>query len=235
MGIDKIPKLVVFLLILIMNLCVYSYSANGDFILDDRLVIVDNPLIKDLRNIPTLFVTHVFNQKTNLDPYEFSYKYYRPFMTLSFALDYSIWKLNTLGYHLTNILVHSLNAFLVFCLLFKLFSNFKLALLTSILFSVHPFNVQTVCYITNRTELLVSLFTLATLIFYSNFLKHRNAAYFLISLLTFIFALLSREAAFLAIIPFIILIIGLKSKTSKSETFIHFVCFLGLLLIYLVL
>ena len=203
--------------------------------MDDNFVIVDNPLIKDLRNIPKLFVTHVFNQPTNITLFEFSYKYYRPLMTLSFALDYSVWKLNTLGYHLTNILIHSLNAFLVFYLLLRFFLNARLAMLTSLLFSLHPFNVQAVCYITNRTELLVTFFTLASLIFYLNYLKYRNQPYFLFSLLSFIFAMLSREAAFLGIIPFFVLFSGLKSRLSKGVAFMHFISFFGLLLIYLIL
>ena len=234
MKIDKLSRPQIFLLIFFISLIIYSNSLNGDFILDDNFLIVDNELIKHIRTIPLLFSTQAFNQPSNLIIYENTYQYYRPLMTLSFAIDYSIWRLNPIGYHLTNIVIHSFNAFLVFCLIYRLFINFPLALLSSVLFCVHPLHTQAVSYITNRTELLVSFFMLATLLSYFRFTDTKNSLVYCISLFSFILALLSREAGFLACVPFFIIFIGIKSKIPKYQIMLHFISFIGIIGIYMI-
>ncbi len=235
MNIYKFSKLQFFLFLFFISLILYSNSLNGNFILDDKLLIIDNEFIKHIRTIPMLFITQTFNQPTNLNLYEGAYRYYRPLMTLSFAMDYSIWKLNPAGYHLTNITIHSINAFLVYCLIYGFFINSPLALLSSILFCVHPIHSQSVSYITNRSELLVSLFTLITLVSYIRYTKSRSIAIYLISLFSFVCALLSREAGFLVFVPFFITIIGIKSKIPKQNIFLHFVTLTSILAIYIIL
>lgn len=234
-NIYKFSKLQFFLFLFFISLILYSNSLNGDFILDDKLLIVDNEFIKHICTIPTLFITQAFNQPSNLNLYEGAYRYYRPLMTLSFAMDYNIWKLNPMGYHLTNIVIHSFNAFLVYCLIYGFFNNLALAFLSSILFCVHPIHSQSVSYITNRSELLVSLFTLITLVSYIRYTKSRGIAVFLISVFSFMCALLSREAGFLILAPFFITIIGIKSKIPKQNIFLHFGTFTGILAIYIIL
>lgn len=234
-NIYKFSKLQFFLFLFFISLILYSNSLSGDFILDDKLLIIDNEFIKHIYTIPMLFITQTFNQPTNLNLYEEAYRYYRPLMTLSFAMDYNIWKLNPIGYHLTNITIHSINAFLVYCLIYGFFINFPLALLSSILFCVHPIHSQSVSYITNRTELLVSLFTLITLVSYIRYTKSRSIAIYLISLFSFMCALLSREAGFLVFVPFFITIIGIKSKIPKQNISLHFATFTSILAIYIIL
>jgi tetratricopeptide (TPR) repeat protein len=233
-NIYKFSKLKLFLFLFFISLILYANSLSGDFILDDKLIIVDNGLIKHIRTIPMLFITQAFEQPGNLNLYEGAYRYYRPLMTLSFAMDYSIWKLNTAGYHLTNIAVHSLNAFLVYCLIYGLFINFPLALLSSILFCVHPIHSQSVSYITNRSELLVSLFTLMPLVFYIRYAKSRSIALFFISVFSFMCALLSREAGFLIFVPVFITLIGIKSRIPRQDIFLHAGTFTAILAIYII-
>jgi len=235
LNIYKFSKLRFFLFLFFISLILYSNSLSGDFILDDKLLIIDNEFIKHIRTIPMLFITQAFNQPSNLNLYEGAYRYYRPLMTLSFAMDYNIWKLNPIGYHLTNITIHSLNAFLVYCLIYGFFINFPLALLSSILFCAHPIHSQSVSYITNRSELLVSLFTLITLVAYIRYTKSGRITAYLISLFSFACALLSREAGFLVFVPFFIAIIGIKSKIPKQNTFLHFGTFTAILAIYIIL
>lgn len=223
--------LVLFLFLFTVALIIYSNSLNGDFLFDDKPLIVDNQDIKDVRNIPMLFTSNIF--KFSFPAFEISYTYYRPLQTFLFALVYRVSGLNPFGYHLSSIIIHALNALLVFYLINKLFANYPLALLSSILFCVHPIHTETVSYISSVAELLVSLFILLTIIFYIRYVGSAKITQYFISIFSFICALLSRETGFLILVPLFILLIGLKSRSSRSSIWLHFLSFSGILAIYI--
>ncbi len=104
----KIPKTTVFLFFAFISLLLYANCLNGDFLMDDKILIVDNNYIKSIKTLPLLFATHVFNFSAY--SFENTHQYYRPLQALSFAFDYHIWKLRPFGYHLTNVIIHALNA-----------------------------------------------------------------------------------------------------------------------------
>jgi tetratricopeptide (TPR) repeat protein len=230
----KFSNLQIFGILFLLALIIYSSSLKGPFICDDTQLIITNEYIKDFHTLPLLFNTEVF-KSSGLNR-EFAFRYYRPLQLFSFAIDYFIWKMNPLGYHLTNVLIHVLMSFLVYYFLYQLFTNYSLALLSSVLFCVHPLQTESVSYIAGRSELLVSLFTLLTLVTYIDYVRQNTKRnIYLISLISFICALLSREAGFLFFVPFFILVMGLKSRISKSSLLFNFVSFLGILCIYILL
>jgi protein O-mannosyl-transferase len=104
----------------------------------------------------------------------------RPVMLLSLLLDATIWKNNPLGYHLTNLLLHCLCAFLLFWvtyrILLRLYPQSRrnigplwAAFAAALLFAIHPFNSEAVCAITFREDLLVTLFTLLVILLADRF------------------------------------------------------------------
>ena len=106
--------------------------------------------------------------------------HFQPLSWLSFAFDYSLWGMNPLGYHLTNLVLHSANAVVFFFLArLLLFHAFKLANdssglylnlsagLAALLFSVHPLRVESVVWATERRDVLSGLFFLLTLYSYA--------------------------------------------------------------------
>lgn len=80
--------------------------------------------------------------------------YYRPLQMLSYSLDYFFWRLNPIGYHLMNILIHSLNSFLEFLLLYLVFKDKILALFAAVFFCVHPIHIGVVSVIGGRSNIL---------------------------------------------------------------------------------
>ncbi len=106
---------------------------------------------------------------------------WHPLTWISHALDYAIWGLNPFGHHLTNILLHSLNTLLVTHLTYQLLRSFSttgkgtflnqinlpiIALITGLLFGLHPLHVETVAWIAERKDLLCAFFYLLSLLFY---------------------------------------------------------------------
>ncbi len=230
---SRFSKISIFLLLLLIALVIYSGSINGEFLFDDKILITQNVYIKSLKYIPVLFTTDEY--LPSVMHAEKTYNYYRPLQTLSFALNYRVWGLNPFGYHLTNILFHSIVAFLVFCLLNRLFSDFSLALLSSILFCVHPLHTESVSSISGGAELLVSLFTLMTVLFYIKYLALRKGSAFIIAIFSFMLALISKEAGFLILVPFVIFFAGIRTKIPRDSVFLHFFIFAGMIVIYAML
>ena len=156
------------------------------------MVIVGNRLIRDINHLPGFFT-------------EPTYSFYRPLRSISYLLDYRYWKLNPVGFHLTNILLHGLCCF-SFYLLLKLWgTGTRTGLAAVLIFSVHPINTETVIYLSSRAELIGTLFTLLFLLTALRYHTSGRAHHLLISLFFLICALLSKESY--AIAPFLLLIL----------------------------
>src|SRR3989338_6713361 len=175
------------LLILVLSVITYFNAFANRFVWDDRALIIENELIRDWKHIPQIFTNELYRTSAPVS-------FYRPIQTLSCLFDYSIWHLNPYGYHFTNLFIHIVNGILVyFLVLLSLLDNNKqypIALFTALLFIVHPVHVQAVTYISGRADLLACLFLLIAFIL---FMKGETFLSRIVSSLSFIFALLSKE------------------------------------------
>lgn len=211
----KSKHLLVALLLFLVCIGTYFNSLFYDFVFDDNSLVVDNPCIKSSNYIGKAF------QK---DLWDFAYEgnkpnYYRPLQTLSFMLDYRLWRLNPLGYHLTNAFLHLLNGLLVFGIIYLLFNNFFIAVTSSFLFCIHPINSSTVSYISGRGDLLAGAFILLTFLFSALSFKcpKNQKLYFVLTVLFSILAFLSRETALVIPLGLILLFYFIKEK-NRSKT-----------------
>jgi len=189
------------LLILVISIAIYSNTFKNGFVYDDRFTIVDNIFIKDWKNLPELFSKTYFSRSGE--------ETYRPIVTLTYFLDYSLWGLKPFGYHLTNILLHSANVVLVYLFALSLFPLNKggqgvvrwIAFLTALLFSIHPIQAEAVNAISFREDLLAVFFLLPSFILYIKLkaqrLKFKAFSFQLsaISYVLYLLALLSKEMA----------------------------------------
>jgi tetratricopeptide (TPR) repeat protein len=120
---------------------------------------------------------------------------------LSLAISYSTSSLDPVGYHLVNVLLHLLNTLLVFQLAMQLFIRLgsgRTQLLSSIaalLFGIHPLHVESVAWVSGRKDLLYTCFYLLSLLIYIRYLDKRAIKYYLLSLLFFLFSLMSKGMA----------------------------------------
>ncbi|MFC1807323.1 tetratricopeptide repeat protein [Candidatus Omnitrophota bacterium] len=183
--------------IVALGFSIYANSLNGDLLWDDKALIKDNTYISSWSNLSKIF-SHDIGAGAGKHS-----KSYRPIQVLSYVLDFSIWKDNIRGYHLTNTILHILVALLIYLLVTLLFENRLTAFFTSILFIAHPIHTEAVAYISGRADLFVSLFLLTSLIFYIKNITANSKMLSLLMLLSYAMALLSREngLGFLIIIP----------------------------------
>ena len=191
-------------IILILTFIAYYNSLKNNFISswDDYPYVMDNFLIQSLsfQNIKLIFNTNTFVGAN-----------YHPITILSYAIDFSLFKLNPHAYHLENLIFHLLNVTLVYYLI-NLISNKKsVAIITSLLFAIHPMHVESVAWIAERKDVLYTFFFLISLIFYTKYLiKKNNYLFLIISILTFILSLFSKPAA--VCLPGIILLLNYYYK-----------------------
>ena len=139
---------------------VYANGLDNSFHYDDEHSIEDNIHLRDLGNIPAYFV----------DPSLFSVDaqkaMYRPLLLVSYALNYTAGGFEVRGYRLVNILLHAINACLVWCLARLFFGADRPALVAGLLFALHPLGSEPVNYISSRSESLAACFYLLSLVLF---------------------------------------------------------------------
>lgn len=141
-------------LFLLSFLCLLLYipSLYHEFIFDDGTLVVENPYIRSWKYLPQMLSKDASNI---WDPSN----YWRPAFSISLALDYSLWGLTPMGFHLTNVLLHALNSALLFSLGKKL-QNASCGVFTSLLFALHPIQAHAINVVSLRADLLAALFAL---------------------------------------------------------------------------
>jgi Tfp pilus assembly protein PilF len=188
-----------------LQFIVYAPALNNGFVrYDDDIYVYNNSNIQSLsaETIAWMFAR----------PY---YRSYTPLALLSHAIDYRMWKDNPWGHHLTSLLLHCVNCALVFIvasvLLQKVYSSnsptsrapvFFGALVTATLYSIHPIQVESVAWVSDRKDLLLTLFWMLCVLAYLRYdavrRTKKSILWFLVSLGCFICALLSKTIAIVA-------------------------------------
>lgn len=200
------------LAILGIGLAVYANSLNGGFKWDDHHLVEEN------RSIRTWH--HTFQNFTR--PLKQFPTYYRPTQMLSYQCDYLLWGSHPTGYHLSNLLLHLINALLFFFLLNLALQNRHAAFWGALLFCCHPALSEPVNYISSRSDLLVGTFTLLTMIF-------AFKRYLILAMISFALSLLSKEIALVT--PFVLLAWqGVSTKNIKKTAPFFLIALLFLLL-----
>ncbi|MBL7155568.1 MAG: tetratricopeptide repeat protein [Candidatus Omnitrophica bacterium] len=206
-----VERSIILFLIIFSGIIVYSNSLGGDFVWDDVAFVISNDFIKDLRLLP-----HYFFSKDALAKGTLAGENYRPLLILSYAVDYFFWKLNPLGYHLTNLFFHIANAILVFYLVLFITGKRIISMLASLFFLTHPIQTECVAWISGRADVLFLFFYLAAFIAYMGYIKRGRLPFYITSLLLFSCSLFSKEMA--ASFPFLIILYdifyGRKEKIS---------------------
>lgn len=164
--------------------------ANG-FVLDDQPAIVQNPLVKSLAHLPTLFATDYW--LGGLGP-GFG-ALYRPLVLASFAVNYAVGGLEPLGYHLVNVLLHAGVGLALYALGRDLRLSAGGSLASAVLFVAHPIHTEAVAGIAGRAELLMTLGVIGALLGHLRAAPGTRRWLVLASGAAFAAALLSKEQA----------------------------------------
>jgi tetratricopeptide (TPR) repeat protein len=203
-------------IILLLTVIVYANSIENDFTnWDDPGLVIENLSIRSL-NVDNLL--SIFTPRPGLT--------YQPVRVLSYAIDYFFWKLNPVGYHLENILLHALSAIILYLLLTTVLiqmrqgcsreSNRTIALFAVLLFVAHPVNVEAVAWIASRKYVLMSFFTFLSFYLYVKS-ADKSKGYILqysLSIFAYLLALLS--SPFGIVLPALLLLYDYCRSTEMN-------------------
>ena len=171
---SKKSKICCILILIVLTSIVYFNSLQGAFQFDDR----------NLLNKEWLADLDSFNKNVSLISIE-----NRPILLWSFALNNDLNKKNTFGFHLLNLIIHTLVTLLIFVILIRIKNiTFKgyacdegksqklidhqipdgllFPFATTLIFALHPINTDSVSYISSRSSLLATFFYLLTIYFF---------------------------------------------------------------------
>jgi len=205
----ELPALSAGIAAAVLTFLVFLPALKNNFLKgwDDGVNLIENPYFHGFgrAQLKWMWTTHLM-------------EHYIPLTWMSFGLDYVLWKDNSLGYHLTNILLHALNAGLLFWLALVLYKlcgpeatdgevsgRRRAALLlgagfAALFFSLHPLRVESVAWATERRDMLSTAFYLfAVLAYLRRFKEPQNGVflerpgYYWLSLGLFAASLLSKE------------------------------------------
>lgn len=198
-------KLPLFTLPGIVALVCYANNYSNSYIWDDEFLIQKNTFIHSFTNFTDVIKGSSTSGAGGND------NFYRPMQTILYTFIYNTLGDSPWGFHLANNFLHACNAMLLFFMLILISSSQFFSLICSLLWVSHPAHVEAVTYISGTADPLSTFFVLLSLIC---FLKKWN----LISILAFIFALLSKESSIVMLaIPY--LIIFLKNQNLKFSNF----------------
>ncbi len=188
---------------------------NGYFLADDFVHVPY--LVKVFNGHPDLLLQNFYTNWMQAQGTQF----YRPFISLTLALDYALWKANPAGYHITNFLYQVASSILLFLCTRRLF-NYKTTIeaqtvgfLAGAFFAACPLHAEVVSWIIARVDSVQTTFLLASLWMYLRARDQVNpAASKALSFLCFVIALLSKEMA-ITLPPTLILLEMIKSEKSN--------------------
>ncbi len=215
------------LFVLIVSIS-YLPTFTGGFILDDNPLIKNNKYIREPHSISSYFSQEdgIVDRK---DTGRFHTGYYRPLINLTYSLDYLLWGIKAPGFRITNLILHLVSCIVLFHLITLLVKDREAAFWATILFAIHPVNTESVSWIISRNNILVTFFILISLYFYVNWWEGKNHISWVISILSFMFALFSKEFGIM-LIPILFLYHRFLSM-EKRNIYREFTSFLPFILV----
>lgn len=221
-------------LLFAMTLAVYRPVLDNGFIWDDDEYVVENPVLRTAEGLQRIWLDFGATPQ------------YYPLVHTTFWIEYQLWQLDPVGYHVVNVLFHALAVLLLWRVLALL--QLPGAWLAAAIFAVHPVYVESVAWITERKNVLSGVFYLASLFAYLRAEGFGNGApedrgssrFYALSLSSFACALLcktvtgSLPAVILLVLwwkrgrvgwadvrlllPFFLLAVGFGAVTAQLET-----------------
>ena len=177
---------------------------NGFTNWDDVLYVTQNPMLKNLDSdgLKAIFNTPVVSN-------------YHPITILSLALNYQVGELSPTNYWVTNILLHLINTGLVFWFVYRLSNkNSLVSAFVALLFGIHPMHVESVAWISERKDLLYTLFYMAAMLVYIKYVETSKIVHLVLTTLLGALSLICKPAAI--VLPLSLLLIDYFTKRPWS-------------------
>ena len=173
--------------VVVLSALVYAWTLSFQFVYDDIGQLVDNPSIRSWQFLPQYFNSHMWAGVLA------NSNYYRPLVLLWFRLNYVLFGLSPAGWHFTSIMAHAAATLLVLRLVYRLFANRTAAILSAMIFGLHPVHVQSVAWVSGVTDPVLAIFMTGSFLQYLIYRESRKPIRLAWSLLLYVGATLTKE------------------------------------------
>jgi tetratricopeptide (TPR) repeat protein len=143
------------LALVIVTFVAYAPVWHAGFVWDDDAHVTQNLTLRSVDGLRQIWFEPQASQQ------------YYPLQLTSYWIEYHLWGLQPLGYHLVNVLLHALNAVLLWRVLQRL--GISGAWLAAAIFAVHPVEVESVAWVSERKNVLSGAFYLLAMLAYFRF------------------------------------------------------------------
>lgn len=183
------------LLLVVVTLCVFNRASQNSFInFDDDGYVTENQHLRAGLTWETVRWAFTTNAQSN----------WHPLTWLSHVVDYQLFHFNPSGHHYTSVLLHALNAVLLFLLLQGATGFTWRSLMVAALLAIHPVNVESVAWVSERKNVLSMLFFLLAIMAYGRYARKPAAKRYLVVAILFAAGLMAKPQVIT--LPFVLLL-----------------------------
>ncbi len=179
----RYSTVLVILFLIALPLAVYLQILNHEFVTyDDDVYITHNPHIRSGLNIESIKWAFTATRS----------KHWHPLTWLSHMLDYQLFGVNPAGHHFINLLLHLINVLLLYVILNRSTQNIWQSAFVAAVFALHPLHVETVAWVSDRKDLLSTLFWMLAMTAYISYSKRPRIRMYLLMLSAFLLGLMAK-------------------------------------------
>jgi tetratricopeptide (TPR) repeat protein len=184
------------LLLVVVTLAVYNQATHFSFVnFDDDRYVTDNPHVLAGLSWNTMKWAITTTDVAN----------WHPLAWISHALDCQLFRVNPAGHHLTSVVLHALTAVLLFLFLWRATRRLAQSFFVAAVFALHPWNVESVVWISERKNILSTMFFLLTLLAYTWYAQKPGWKRYVAVVGLFVCALASKPMVIT--LPFVLLLL----------------------------
>lgn len=188
--------ILIYLVLTLLTFVVFANVRNYDFItLDDVSYVTDNDNVKSGLTTEGLRWAFTTNRQCN----------WHPLTWLSHMLDCQLFDLNAGRHHLTNLFFHIINTLLLFTVLKQMTKATWRSAFVAAAFAVHPLHVESVAWVSERKDVLSTLFWILTIGAYTHYSKRRSTGWYILTMIVFALGLMAKPM--LVTLPFVLLLL----------------------------
>jgi Tfp pilus assembly protein PilF len=184
MRILRRKELIISLLAILITYTLYAQILKHEFVnIDDHVYVTENLPVKTgltLQGMQWAFVT-------------FHAEFWHTLTWLSLMLDTQLYGVNSGGYLFTNLLLHLFNTLILFHVFNRATQNIWQSGFVAILFAIHPLHVESVAWISQRKDLLSTLFWLLTIWCYEGYIRKPGAGRYVAVSAFFVLGLMAKS------------------------------------------
>ena len=190
------PELLICLFLTLAVLAAFWQVRNNDFVnFDDPRCTTENLHIQGGLNLE--FLKWAFTTSHA--------GYWQPLTWLSFAMDYQLFGLKPGGYHIVNLLLHTVNSLLLFLIFNRMTHALWKSAFVAALFALHPIHVESVAWIAERKDVLSAFFWMLTTGAYVLYAEKPGVKKYLLVIVFFSFGLMAKPM--LVTLPCVLLLL----------------------------